>query len=174
MTSHWPVWWGIRVRAPSLLFVFGGFFTDTRGCCCCCCCFLTRTVSSHSWSFSSLESIWPPANQLCNVHVWLCRSLGWAVSWRGCAEPSGAQSPVLWHFKASSVSLLFQPLGVTHLWQCYITHNVPKAPAAPGRQTAHSRFVLLSSATMEAPQRPAGCFHAPRSVIVEGLPVEHL
>lgn len=23
----------------SVLFVFGVFFTDTRGCCCCCCCF---------------------------------------------------------------------------------------------------------------------------------------
>lgn len=76
--------------------------------------------------------------------IWWNPGLGGNVSWRGYAELSGAQCPVLWHFKAPSVSLLFKPLGMTHLWQCYITHNALKAPAALPWKTAHSWLILLS------------------------------
>lgn len=100
----------------------------------------------HSQSFSLLESIWPPASKLCNCHLWVYLMeprTGDHVRWQGCAELGTAQSPVLWHFKAPSVSLLFKPLGMTHLWQCYITHNALKALAAQPWKTAHSCLILL-------------------------------
>lgn len=76
--------------------------------------------------------------------IWWSPGLGDHVCWRGYAELGAAQSPVLCHFKAPSVFLLFKPLGMTHLWQCYITHNALKAPAAQPWKTPHSWLILLS------------------------------
>lgn len=50
----------------------------------------------------------------------------------------------LWHFKAPSVSPPFKPLGMTHLWQCYITHYGLKAPAILLWKAAHSWLILQS------------------------------
>lgn len=76
--------------------------------------------------------------------IWWSPGLGDHVCWRGYAKLGTAQSPILWHFKAPSVSLLFKPLGMTHLWQCYITHNALKAPAALPWKTVHSWLILPS------------------------------
>lgn len=70
--------------------------------------------------------------------------------------------------KPPSVSLLFKPLGMTHLWQCYITHNALKAPAAPPGKTDSSFTVNFTiSLTTEAHQRPTRCFHGSQPVTAQ-------
>lgn len=57
---------------------------------------------------------------------------------------------------------LFKPLGMTHLWQCYITHNALKAPAAPPGKTDSSFMVNFTiSVTMEAHQRDVSMVRSP-------------
>lgn len=92
--------------------------------------------------------------------IWWSPGLGDHVRWWGYTELGTAQSPVFWHIKAPSVSLLFKPLRMTHLWHCYITHNALKAPAAQPWKTAHSWLILLSLGQRKhTPQQDVSMVH---------------
>lgn len=89
---------------------------------------------------SQFKSVWLPVSKLCSLHLWVCvmepRTLdGGMGGTMGVVRVLGdlmkhkAQCS-LWHFKAPSVSPQFKPLGMTHVWQCYITHHALKAPTA--------------------------------------------
>lgn len=120
----------------------------------------------HFWSFLHLNQFdLPQANYVTSISGSISRNpgLGDGVSWRGYAELGGAQCPILWHFKAPSVSPLFKPLGMTHLWQCYITDNALKAPAALAWKTPHSWLILLSlwQRKHTSAQRDVSMVHGP-------------
>lgn len=143
-------WWG------------GGGFTDTRGCCCCC--FLTRTVSSRSWSFSSLESIWPPASQLCNVHVCLC-----VEAWVGLWVGEDVQNPV--EHKARFCGTSKPPLYLCSFspWEWHICDSVTSHTMSQrllllqeDRQLIHASFYyLLQQRKHPSDQRGVSMLHGP-------------
>lgn len=79
----------------------------------------------------------------------------------------GAQSPVFIVTLQSPLCVSFKPLGMTHLWQCYITHHALRAPAAPPWKTAHSWLILLLLWQRKHTSDQQEVFHSPRSVTAQ-------
>lgn len=73
----------------------------------------------------------------------------------------------LWHFKAPSVSPPFKPLGMTHLWQRYITHHSLKAAVILPWKTALSWLILLSLWQRRQTSDQHHIFNSPCSVMAQ-------
>jgi len=98
-------------------------------------------------NFSSFKSMWLLVSELCKLHlcVFVKEPITLEGAWGCDGSFWGTQSLCsLWHFKARCVSPPFKPLGMTHLWQCYIIRHALKAPATLPWKTAHSWLILLS------------------------------